>query len=128
MAKITTIPLFKNMSLSAGDTGTSDPIDLRYYSSMGRFSVHYSIAAGTSNTAGTTTFLYVGCSVEGGTYVTPQDGGTFGTSGTGKSESKMIGFGTAAVILTPWMKIIAAQTGAGTAGASSKITAELNVI
>jgi len=127
MAKITTIPLFKNKSLSAGDSGTSDVIDLRYCSSMGRYSLHYKTAAGTSTTCGTTVFSYVGCSVEDGTFISPTAYGTFGTSGTGKTEATMMNFGTGAPILTPFMKIIAAQTGTGTAGANSVITAELNV-
>jgi hypothetical protein len=133
MARITTIPLFKDKSLSAGDSGTSDVIDLRYNSTMQRFSFHYSVAAGTSTTAGTTEFSYVGCSTETGTYKVPalSVGGTFGTSGTGKVESFIIGLmgnlGTSTVMLTPFMKIIATQTGAGTKGAQSIITAELNV-
>jgi hypothetical protein len=127
MARITTIPLFKNLSLSAGDSGTSDIIDLRYCSSNGKYSLNYQTAVGTSGTCGTTTFSYVGCSIETGTFVSPVSGGTFGTSGTGKTEAKLMSFGTDAPVLTPFMKIIATQTGAGTAGANSKITAELNV-
>ncbi|RPH75288.1 hypothetical protein EHM76_02000 [bacterium] len=133
MARITTIPLFKDKVLSAGDSGTSDVIDLRYCSSMQRYSLHYSIAAGTSTTAGTTEFSYVGCSTETGTYKVPalSGGGTFGTSGTGKVEAFIIGLmgnlGTCSVMLTPFMKIIAQQTGAGTKGAQSIVTAELNV-
>lgn len=127
MARITTIALFKDLSLSAGDSGTSDVIDLRYRSSKGNYSLNYQTAAGTSGTCGTTTFSYMGCSIETGTYVSPVAGGTFGTSGTGKAEAMLMSFGTAAPILTPFMKIIATQTGAATAGANSKITAEFNV-
>jgi hypothetical protein len=132
MARITTIPLFKNKALSAGDSGTSDPIDLRYNSSMQRLVLHYAIAAGTSTTAGTTEFSYVGCSSETGTYKSPiLHGGTFGTSGGGKVESYMMSLrgdmGTNTLMVTPFMKIIATQTGAGTAGAQSIVTAELNV-
>jgi len=127
MARITTTPLFKNLSLSAGDSGTSDVIDLRYCSSKWNLSLNYQTAVGTSGTCGTTTFSYVGCSTETGTFVSPVAGGTFGTSGTGKTEARLMSFGTAAPILTPFMKIIVTQTGAGSAGANSKITAELNV-
>jgi hypothetical protein len=127
MAKITTFPLFKGMSLGAGTSGTSDVIDLRYCSGRQMFSILYDIAAGTATTCGTTTFSYVGCSTKDGTFVSPQALGTFGTSGTGKTESKLMSFGTAAVILTPFMKIIATQTGVGGAGANSKVTAELHV-
>ncbi len=132
MALITTIPLFKNLSLSAGDTGTSDIIDLREIVRLGKFSVQYKTAVGTSTTCGTTTFSYVGCSTRDGTYVNPATLGTFGTSGTGKTEQFMIAFGTdgygIGLVLSPFLKIIATQTGAGTAGANSVITAELNVI
>ena len=131
MAKITTVPLFKDKALSAGDTGTSDPIDLRYSSTMQRYSLRYGIVAGTSTTAGTTVFSYVGCSTETGTYVSPMLHGTFGTSGTGKVEAKMMDLrgdaGTGQIVPMPWIKIIATQTGSGTAGAQSIVTAELNV-
>jgi hypothetical protein len=131
MARITTIPLFKNKALDGGDSGTSDPIDLRYCSSMQRFSIQYDIAGGTSTTAGTTKFSYVGCSTEKGTYVSPVlNGGTFGTTGVGAGAAIMGltgNLGTMALMLTPFMKIIATQTGAGKAGAQSVLTAELNV-
>lgn len=120
MARISTFPVFKNLSLSAGDSGTSDPIDLRYCATKGNYSLSHSIAAGTSTTCGTTFFSYTGCSLFDGTYVAL---GTFGTSGptiTGKVTSF-------SPTLVPFMKIIATQSGAGTAGANSKITAELNV-
>ena len=124
MARITTIPLFKDNRLSAGDSGTSDVIDLRYCASRYAFSLRYGIAVGTSATAGTTTFSYVACSTEKGIYISPSTGGMFGTSGTGKVEAGLIPISPG---LTPFMKIIAAQTGAGTAGAQSVVTAELNV-
>lgn len=121
MARITNIPLFKDQSLSAGDSGTSDVIDLRYCASRYVFSLRYGIAVGTSATAGTTTFSFLAGSTETGSFIS---GGIFGTSGTGQIESGLI---SASPVLTPFMKIVATQTGAGTAGANSKITAELNV-
>lgn len=126
MARITTIPLFKNQPLSAGDSGTSDVIDLRYCASKGSYSINFKTVAGTSATAGTTTFSYVASTLADGVYVSPFAGGTFGTTGTG-IDAHLMSFGTAAPILTPFMKIIATQTGAGTAGAQSVLTVELNV-
>jgi hypothetical protein len=127
MARITNIPLFKNKSLSAGDTGTSDVIDLRYSANQYRFSLSHTIQAGTSTTCGTTIFEYVGCSTEDGTYVSGDPAaGTSGTIGTaGPTVAGMITpfYPT----LTPFMKIIATQVGAGTKGANSVVTAELNV-
>jgi hypothetical protein len=127
VARITVIPLFKSQSLSAGDSGTSDVIDLRYNSNRGVFSLAHSIAAGTSTTCGTTVFSYVGCSTIDGTYVSPNPAA--GTSGTiGTSGPTIVGKITLfAPTLVPFMKVIATQTGAGTAGANSKITAELIV-
>jgi len=123
MARITTIPLFLNLSLSAGDSGTSDPIDLRYAANNGYFSLNIGIAAGTSTTCGTTVFTYQsGVSLKGD-FVTPASAieiGRLGTSGTSDVRSFQ-------PELSPFMKIVATQTGSGTAGANSKITAELNV-
>lgn len=123
MARITTIPLFLNLSLSAGDSGTSDPIDLRYAANNGYFSLGIGIAAGTSTTCGTTIFSYLsGNSLQGG-FVAPSGAveiGRLGTSGTRDVRSFQ-------PELSPFMKIVATQTGSGTAGANSKITAELNV-
>jgi len=128
MAYITVVPLFKNKALSAGDTGTSGIIDLREICRMNKFSLHYVTAGGTSTTAGTTNFSYVGCSTIDGTFVSPVTDGTFGTSGTGKSESKIIPFGTSGEpLLCAFMKIIATQNGAGKAGAQSIVAAELHV-
>jgi len=123
MARITVIPLFKSLSLSAGDSGTSDPIDLRYIANDGMFSLAHCNAAGTSTTCGTTVFSYTGCSLFDGTYVTPTEAVTVGTSGPAIAK-KITSFEPT---LVPFMKIIATQTGAGTAGANSNITAELIV-
>jgi len=121
MARITLIPLFSGQSLSAGDSSTSNKIDLRYAANNGMFALAFSNAAGTSTTCGTTVFTYSGCSVEGGTYVTPSSADAIGTSGpTIGGDIK-----TFEPELMAFMKIIATQTGAGTAGANSKITAEL---
>ena len=123
MARITTITLFKSESLSAGESGTSGVIDLRYCSDGGRYSLSHSIAAGTSTTCGTTTFSYVGSSIFNGEYVNPSTNGTFATSGP-----TIVGKITPlSPVLAPFMKIVATQTGSGTAGANSSVTAELNV-
>lgn len=123
MARISVIPLFKDKSLSAGESGTSDPIDLRYVANNGSFALSHSIAAGTSTTCGTTVLSYVGCSKFDGTYVSPNSLGTFGTSGP-TIVGKITSF---TPTLVPFMKIIVTQTGAGTAGANSVVTAELIV-
>ncbi len=127
MARITVTPLFKNQSLSAGDACTSDPIDLRYCANQGFFSLFHKIAAGTSTTCGTTVFTYTGCSKADGTYISPAASipigtagshGTYGTSNLWTFEPELM----------PFMKIIATQTGAGTAGANTKLlSAELIV-
>lgn len=126
MARITTIPLFKSQSIEAGASGTSDPIDLRYCSSKGMYSVHYLAEPSTSGTCGTTIFAYTGCSTRDGVYGNPSTAGTFATAGTVKDQITPF-----SPILTPFMKIIATQTGltpdATHEGANSKITAELNV-
>jgi hypothetical protein len=117
------IPVFKNASLSAGDSGTSDVVDLRYAAQRGVFSLAASVAAGTAGTAGTTIFSYVGCSSFDGTYISPSGAVAIGTSGTAKTADIM-SFDPEPM---PFMKIIATQTGAGTAGKDSKVTAELIV-
>jgi hypothetical protein len=125
MARITVIPLFKDKRLSAGDTGTSDPIDLRYCANQGYFSLFQRVRQGTFGSAGTTTFKYLGCATETGTYIQPVASGTIGTASTASTT------GTAIVTfepeLMPWMKIIATQVGTGTAGADSVVNAELIV-
>jgi len=130
MAKITTTPLFKNKVLSAGTAGTSDIIDLRYSATQQKYSLFYKTWAGTSTTAGTVRFSYVACATREGAFISPAEFGTLGTSGTGKSESKLLNFGTGAnntIMLTPFLKIIADPGGAGNAGAQTLIDAELNV-
>jgi hypothetical protein len=116
-------PLFRNLSLSAGDSGTSDVQDLRYSAQQGNFALAHSVAAGTAGTAGTTIFTYVGCSTFDGTYVTPSGAIAIGTAGT----AQMADIKAFDPEPMPFMKIIATQTGSGTAGKDSKITAELIV-
>ncbi len=123
MARITVIPLFKDKSLSAGDSGTSDPIDLRYQANNGMFALAYKNRAGTSTTCGTTVFTYTACSVDGGTFVSPSAAAAIGTSGPAIAGNIV----TFEPELMAWMKIIATQTGAGTAGAQSVVDAELIV-
>ena len=126
MARITTIPLFTKRTFPAGESGTSDPIDLRYSANNGYFSLFVQAKNGTFGSAGTTTFRYVGCTTFNGTYISPKPGeGTIGTACTASTT------GTAIMSfqpeLMPWMKIIATQVGAGSAGADSLVDAELNI-
>lgn len=129
MAKVTVIPLFKRVALSGGGSGTSGVINLGEIDSVGRMAITYQIQGGTSTTAGTTTFSYVACATLDGTFVSPQQNGTFGTTGTGV-ESKIMSLltgGTSAPLPCRYMKIIATQTGASGLGAQSLVTAELHI-
>lgn len=121
MARITTTSLFSNKSLSAGDKATSAQIDLRYAANNGFFAIAARVGAGTSGTAGTTVFTYVGASYEAGTCVSPSNSVAIGTFGTG-SISDILTFEPE---LMAFMKIIATQTGSGTAGKDSIVSAEL---
>jgi hypothetical protein len=125
---IQVIPLFKGKTLSAGDKATSDPIDLRYVAQRGNFSLSHVVGPGTYGSSGTTVFSYVGCTVFGGTYIKPYNAGTIGTAGTSASDA---GNGTNMVtfspVISPFIKVIATQTGTGTQGADSVVTAELIV-
>ncbi len=125
-AAIHTIPLFRDLSLSAGDSGTSDIIELSHKAQQGSFSLSHRNAAGTSTTCGTTIFTYLGCSTRDGTCVAPVGASAVGTSGPAIAQS-ITPFRTSEPALVPFMKIVATQTGTGTAGANSKITAELIV-
>lgn len=110
--------LFKNKSLSAGDTGTSGAIDLRYTAQRGKFAIQASVEAGTAGTAGTTIFTYMLASSLDGTYTAPAAAVAMGTFGT----AALTDFKSFEPILGPFMKIVATQTGSGTAGKDSKIT------
>jgi hypothetical protein len=125
MAEIHVISLFKSKSLSAGDTGTSQVIDLRNLAVAGEFALALNSIAGTAGTAGTTTLSYVCSAFRDGSYVTPVGGYDIGTCGTGSGNPILAAFVPAAI--SPFMKVIATQTGAGTVGYDSKITAELIV-
>ena len=125
MAEIHTISLFVNKSLSAGDTGTSQVIDLRNLAKSGEFALALATIAGTAGTCGTTTFTYVCSPLRDGTYVTPVGGVSAATCGTASGTPIIVPFVPAAV--APFMKIIATQTGTGTAGKDSLLTAELIV-
>ena len=120
-APITTTSLWKATSLSAGNAATSDPVDLRIIAKNGMFSLFSSVVAGTAGTVGTTAFTYVGCATRDGNYISPSAAVAIGTRGTG-STSNLNSFEPE---LMPFMKIIATQTGSGTAGRDSKITADL---
>jgi hypothetical protein len=120
---VTVFPLFKNKSLSAGDVGTSDPIDLQYSAQQGYFSLYFQGSAGTSTTCGTTVFTYRGCSTRDGVYVAPAASVAIGTAG----QSGTTCLNTFEPEPMPWMRILATQTGAGTAGANTKINADLIV-
>ncbi|HPE06240.1 MAG TPA: hypothetical protein PLW50_00810 [Smithellaceae bacterium] len=119
-------PLFTNAPLSAGDSATSRAIDLRYVAQRGKFAIATSVVGGTSTTGGTTSLIYkVGVSLDGefispsGTAATASTIGTYGTGGRTYAEFNPI--------LTPFIKFVAQQSGAGTAGAQSKLSAELIV-
>ncbi len=115
------VPLWRNKSLSAGDAATSDIIDLRDRAQKGAFCLASRVSAGTAGTAGTTTYTFVGCSTETGTFVAPSTGNTIGSNGTGKTD----GFIQFLPEMMPFMKIVATQEGSGNAGKDSKISAEL---
>jgi len=119
---VTVIPVFGPRSLSAGGSGTSDPIDLREVAQRGFFSLAHRIAVGTCTTqgCGTSIFTYVGCSTKDGTYIAPATSIAIGTAGSHGT------YGTANIWTfepepMPFMKIVATQTGAGNAGANTKI-------
>jgi hypothetical protein len=120
---VSVIPICKEKSLSAGDVFTSDVIDLRYAAQNGFFSLYSSVAAGTAGTVGTTVFTYIGCSQKDGVFVAPSNSIAIGTRGTALASNIM----TFEPELMPFMKIVATQSGAGTAGKDSKITADLIV-
>jgi hypothetical protein len=111
-------PLFSNKSLSAGDTGTSGAVDLRYEAQRGKFALQVTVEAGTAGTAGTTVFTYQLATSLGGVYTAPAGATAIGTFGTGGLSD----FKAFEPILGPFMKIVATQAGADTAGFDSKIT------
>jgi hypothetical protein len=122
-ANITVKGIFKSRTLSAGDSGTSDVIDLREIAQNGFFSLVSSVVAGTAGTAGTTVFTYSGASSIDGKFVTPASAVAIGTNGTATTSS-IFSFQPE---LMPFMKIIGTQTGAGTAGKDSVVTTDLIV-
>ena len=122
--QIHVISLFNKTSLSAGDIGTSQVIDLKNISQGNLFSLAVNSIAGTNGTAGTTVFTYVGSPTREGSYVTPLGGIAIGTAGT-SGTTAIIPFTPAAVM--PFMKIISTQTGSGTSGSDTVFTAELIV-
>lgn len=121
---IKTFPLFKNTSLSAGDTGTSGAIDLRYEAQQGKFAIHASVAAGTAGTAGTTVFSYLLSDSRDGVYTAPSAAVSMGTFGT----AALTDFQSFTPILGPFMKVVATQAGAGTVGFDSKIASALLIV
>ncbi len=123
---ITVIPLLKARALSAGDSATSDPIDLRETVRLGVFSLSYYARAGTAaGGIGTATFSYLSCPTRNGEYVNPLGtvGNSIGSCGTGGTK----GIHQFKPELMPFMKIVTTQEGTGTAGNDSVITAELIV-
>lgn len=120
---IQVIPLFKGRSLSAGDSATSDVVDLRYAAQNGAFSLLSGVIAGTAGTVGTTIFTYIGGSKEGGPFVSPSASIAIGTRGT-NSTSNIDSFEPEPMA---FMKIVATQSGSGTAGRDSKLSADLMV-
>lgn len=122
-AIIKKVELFTSLSLSAGSSGTSSAIDLREITNAGRYSIAASVALGTAGTCGTTILSYTGCETADGTFVAPSAGSAIGTLGT-SNTADIISFNP---VLTPFMKIIAAQNGSGNVGHDSVITATMNV-
>ena len=116
-------PVFKDKSLSAGDSGTSSAVDLRYTAQQGNFALHVTASPGTAGTAGTTVFSYLLSTALDGTYAAPSTATAIGTCGTANSNDVL----TFEPEMMPFMKIVATQTGAGSSGNDSKITAELLV-
>lgn len=120
MAKITVVPLFKNRIIGTqgvAGTGLSDAVDLQEISSVGNFSLSYTLATtGGSATAGSSKFEYLGCPTFDGSYMAL---GTFGTQGA-VPLSSVVSFSPVTI---PFMKIKAVT---GTSNAL-KLTAELNV-
>lgn len=109
--KITTIFLWKSAVGAAGTSLDSDPIDLRDISTIGNFSVSYTIGtSGGVATCGSAKLSYLGCAVYDGTYIAPT-AGTFGTIGNaGGSDIVAI---TPPVF--PFMKVRATVGSSGTA-------------
>ena len=118
--KITTVPLFKNNIIGTqgvAGTGLSDVVDLRDISTIGNFSLSYTLATtGGAATAGSSLFSYLGSPTFDGTYTSL---GTFGTQGAAPLSS-VVSFTPATI---PFMKI---RVVTGTSNAL-KLTAELNV-
>lgn len=116
-------PLFTNQALSAGEAATSRAIDLRYVAQRGKFAIATSSVGGTSTTCGTTSLIYqVGLSLDGAFAAPSGVAATASTIGTYGSNSSYEEFSP---VLTPFIKFIAQQSGAGTAGAQTKISASL---
>ena len=113
-------PLFTAQALAAGQSATSRVIDLRYVAQRGKFAMATSLAGGTSTTCGTTGLTYlVGIALDS-TFAAPT--GTSATIGTYGSGNTWAEFNP---VLTPFIQIVATQTGAGGAGAQTKVTAAL---
>lgn len=118
---LTVHPLFKDQQLSAGDSATSAPIDLRYLLSKGTCGLHATISLGTAGTCGTTVLTYVGAIDNDALFISPTSASAIGTMGTA-CTADFLGVNST---LLPSIKIIATQVGTGTKGFDSKLTAEL---
>lgn len=118
-------PIFSGVSLSAGDSATSRVIDLRYVAQRGKFAVATTLTGGTSTTCGTTSLIYkVGQSFNSGFSVPTGTAATASTIGTYGSGNTYAEFNP---ILTPFIQFVAQQSGTGTAGAQTKVSASLIV-
>lgn len=118
-------PLFGNQALSAGDAATSRIIDLRYVAQRGKFAIATSLVGGTSTTCGTTSLIYkVGVSMKSTFAIPTGTAATASTIGTYGSGSTYHEFNP---ILTPFIQFVAQQSGAGTAGAQTKVSVDLIV-
>lgn len=117
---VSVVSIFKNKRLPAGESGTSDIIDLRFRAQNGYFALSQVTKAGTYGSAGTTVFTYLESPTEDGVFRAPISAVAIGTASTaGLSGTTTFTFEPE---LTPFMKIVATQTGTGTAGADSLIS------
>lgn len=97
---ITTMQLFKNVTIPAGTDEEAVPIDLREIAQAGFFSVYHEISG-----TGTVKLEYKVGVGQNGNYVTPDGAEAIGETLSGNG---LLSFGPP---LAPWLKIIATEDG-----------------